>query len=114
MPWCYRDDVSRLAKTGRAFVINLDSAGGKGTHWTAARVVGGTLFYADPFGSVLNGYPPAELTGGKSIVNRIAWQRPSTNLCGYYAYLFARDALPKMRASSTQKQLEDALWHAIE
>jgi hypothetical protein len=99
-----------MAQTEKAFVINLDDPSGPGTHWTAARKVGRTLFYADPFGLIMGGYPPEELQrmGLRNVSNRIAWQRPSTNFCGYYAYLFTK-ALNKLKESDGQKELEDQI-----
>jgi hypothetical protein len=110
-PWCFREDSGDMAgRSERAFIINLDDSSGPGTHWTAARRSGGTLFYADPFGIALSGYPPKELrgSGDRTVVNRISWQRPSTNLCGYYAYLFTK-ALDKLSPDATQKDLELAI-----
>jgi len=114
VPWCYRDDCDTLAATQKPFIINLDDLGKGGTHWVAARIVGKTLFYADPFGSVLNGYPPKEIhdLAPRHVVNSIAWQRPSTNLCGYYAYRFTK-ALSKVTENMGQKDLEHLLWLSI-
>lgn len=112
MPWCYRAHSAQLARTGRAFVINLDNDGQKGTHWTAARVVNGVLYYADPFGSILNGWPPEELSGYRAIISRVAFQRPSTHLCGYYALLFAQ-AMDTLHGTIGQKDFEDLLLQAI-
>lgn len=116
VPWCFREDSPKLAATGKAFVINLDDKANQGTHWTAARLIGDKLFYADPFGTILNGYPPEELQDMVSpldiVANSIAWQRPKTNLCGYYAYRFTK-AMAKMTEDSTQKELEHAIWQSI-
>lgn len=114
IPWCYRADSPRCASSERAFVINLDDRGQDGTHWVAARRVGDTLFYADPFGTALNGYPPKELSALRlrEVINSKAWQRPSTNYCGYYAACFVK-ALNDLSASATQKDLEAALWKSI-
>lgn len=114
LPWAYREESPKLARTGRAFIINLDDKEGKGTHWTAARLVDDTLYYADPFGTMLNGWPPEELQriAHKKIVNRIAFQRPSTNLCGYYAILFAR-ALDQIDRELGVEQLEALLYNSI-
>lgn len=113
-PWCFRDQCAKLALSGKPFVINLDSNGGGGTHWVAARLIGDKLFYADPFGTVLSGYPPKELgrLAPIHVVNRIAWQRPSTNYCGYYSYLFTK-ALQKAKPSTTVDELEHLLWKSI-
>ena len=114
MPWCFREDSAKQAMKKHGFVINLDDKGNEGSHWVAARRVNGTLLYADPFGLVLSGYPPKELQDMHlhNIVNRVAWQRPSTNYCGYYAYCFAK-AMNKLDEDTSQKELEDALWQAI-
>jgi hypothetical protein len=114
VPWCFREDAPNMAASGKAFVINLDDKQNSGTHWVAARLIGDTLFYADPFGTVLNGYPPEELQriSKRQVVNSIAWQRPSTNLCGYYAYRFTK-ALNKMTESMDQKDLQHLLWMSI-
>jgi len=114
MPWCYREDCNAKINSGKAFIINLDDKGNGGTHWVAARRIGDIIYYADPFGTVLNGYPPEELRklNLKIISNSKAWQRPSTNYCGYYSYYFAK-ALNKLKENATQKELEDALWESI-
>lgn len=96
----------------RAAVVNLSR---DGTHWVAARKVGNTLFYADPFGSsLLMGYPPKEMKwpGARVVTNRITWQRPSTNYCGYYSALFTY-ALDSLNEKSTQKEMESALMESI-
>lgn len=114
IPWCFRADSAKMAKKGRAFIINLDDSTGRGTHWVAARLFGDTLYYADPFGTILNGWPPAELetTGSKKIVNRIAFQRPSTSLCGYYSILFAK-AMDEIKEPLSRDQFEWLLLGAI-
>lgn len=113
-PWAYREDADKKLRDGRALVINLGDKGSKGTHWVAARKVGRTLFYADPFGTILNGYPPKEIRNGVDniVSNRISWQRPSTGLCGYYAYLFTK-ALDELPETASQKELEEALRRKI-
>jgi hypothetical protein len=112
--WCHREDCATLAASGKPFVINLDDKNGKGTHWVAARLIGKTLFYADPFGSILNGYPPEELQrlAEKQAINSIAWQRPKSNLCGYYAYRFTK-ALEKVTERTNQKVFQHLLWESI-
>jgi hypothetical protein len=123
IPWCYRADSARRAATEEPFIINLDDRGGKGTHWTAACVKADhppgtmtrryTLYYADPLGTLLNGYPPAELEVYKRrIVSRPTFQRPETQLCGYYAICFV-DAMREMPAGLDQKAFEDRLAYAL-
>jgi hypothetical protein len=117
MPWCFREKSGEMAASSeKPFVINLDDSDGPGTHWTAAGRKGTTLFYGDPFGIILSGYVPEELMElykrrkhnaiiKHVITNRVAWQRPSTNLCGYYAYLIAK-AIDKMSEKGTVAQFE--------
>jgi hypothetical protein len=93
-------------------VINLDDEHNEGTHWTAARVINGILYYADPFGIILNGWPPKELSQYPVIANRISFQRPSTALCGYYAELFAKK-MNEIDKPISQKAFERALWDSI-
>lgn len=114
IPWAYRDQVATVASTGMAFVVNLDSSGGDGTHWTAARVVGNTLYYADPFGTILNGWPPMELSvlASKHVVNRVAFQRPKSTLCGYYAICFAT-MMDCIDRPLTRTEFETVLYHSI-
>lgn len=114
LPWCYRQDAARCASSGKAFIINLDDRGGAGTHWTAARLVDDTLYYADPFGTIMNGWPPSELDGvGTSrIVNRVSFQRPKSDLCGYYAICFAL-AMDWIDRPLTRPQFEQLLYNAI-
>lgn len=115
-PWSYRVDAPEMLKDEEAIVINLGNKGSKGTHWVAARKIGGTLLYADPFGTVLKGYPPNELRKDpeikRIISNRVAWQRPSTGLCGYYSYLFTK-ALNELPEDTTQEELEESLRDVI-
>lgn len=111
--WCYRDQCTKYARTKKAFVINLDSTGGPGTHWTAARVIDGVLYYADPFGTILNGYPPKEFDGyAHRVVNRVSFQRPSSILCGYYAVCFA-NAMNMLKGPVRTDMFETILWRAI-
>lgn len=105
-----------MMQSEKAFVINLGNKDSEGTHWVAARKTGGTLMYADPFGTVLKGYPPKELREDpdvkRVVVNRVSWQRPSTSLCGYYSHLFTK-ALNDLPEDVTQKELEETLARSI-
>jgi hypothetical protein len=103
-----------MAAKGQAFIINLDDEGNPGTHWTAARYTCGTLYYADPFGTFLNGWPPAELMpiADQRIVNNIVFQRPQSKLCGYYAICFAR-AMNHITSPISQKEFEQLLYNSI-
>lgn len=112
IPWCFREASDLLARTGQPFVINLDDRSGPGSHWTAARLYDGVLYYADPFGSILNGWPPKELSRYPSVVNGISFQRPSTQLCGYYAICFVL-AMRTMDRHMTQKEYETLLHRSI-
>jgi len=112
IPWCFRQDSASLAKTGVPFIINLDDKGHKGTHWTAARVINGVLYYADPFGTILNGWPPIELAGYPRVINEVSFQRPNTQLCGYYAICFV-NAMQGLRGDEGQKEFEKALMANI-
>lgn len=114
VPWCFLKDCGEFAKKETPFIINLGDPSNGGTHWTAARRIGKTLFYADPFGTVLNGYPPEELRhmGLRMVINKKAWQRPSTDLCGYYAYRFTK-AMKNLREGDDEKAFEAALWKSI-
>jgi len=78
-----------------------------------ARYIDGILYYADPFGAALSGYPPKEIVRGPYIVNRIPFQRLDTSLCGYYAIIFAKamDAIPSV---IPQKVFENILLKAVE
>lgn len=111
MPWCFKEEFLD-SQPSPAMVVNLSR---EGTHWVAARKAGNTLFYADPFGSdLLMGYPPKEMKwpGVRVVTNRITWQRPSTNYCGYYSALFTK-ALDSLNERSTQKEMEEALMKYI-
>jgi hypothetical protein len=91
-------------------VINLDSKGGVGTHWVAARLIGSTLYYADPLGTLLAGFAPSELLSlaKRVITNPITFQRPSSILCGYWAFLFYY-ALSAMEKELDRSQFADLL-----
>jgi hypothetical protein len=113
MPWCFRQDVNKFAEGGQAFLINLDDKGNPGTHWTAARLIQDVLHYADPFGSKLNGWPPAEFDPKwPQVINPKTFQRPESQLCGYYSYLFAK-ALNELEEPVSQKELAKILQKAI-
>lgn len=114
LPWCYREDSWKCATTGKAFIINLDDKGREGTHWTAARLVGNTLYYADPFGTMLNGWPPAELSipDVTQVVNRVSFQRPKSELCGYYAICFAL-AMDCIDRPLSRSQFEQVLYYSV-
>jgi hypothetical protein len=109
-----RDRAGPLLRSGQGAVINLDDSSGSGSHWVAARLIGGALYYADPFGTLLGGYPPEELTrlARRHVTNRTTWQRPDTHLCGYYAASFV-DALNSLKGDETPEQFEKALWASI-
>jgi len=111
MPWAMRDNADSLLQSGRGFVLNLDGADGQGTHWVAARRLGDTLLYADPFGSqYFNGYPPKELNKfPHRVVSTKAFQHPNTDYCGYYAYLFAKKMDGLTSPPSSGAQLSRAL-----
>lgn len=95
-------------------VINLADKNSNGTHWVAAKIIGGKLYYADPFGTKLYGYPPRELENLHipTISNSVAWQHPNSNLCGYFSYLFTK-ALNKLKPGTNQKEFEKALKESI-
>jgi hypothetical protein len=98
-------------------VINLDDKGKAGTHWVAARLTpSGTLIYCDPFGTILEGYPPEELSNmpGKKreLTNSVAFQRLDTNYCGYYAMLFAKE-IDHMTGAESQRALEKSLAYCV-
>lgn len=114
LPWCFREESPIMALKGKAFVINLDDMNQKGTHWTAARLFDDILYYADPFGTICNGWPPEELmaVGSKKIINRISFQRPSTTLCGYYAICFAL-AMDRIDRPLNQEEFEKLLYYSI-
>jgi hypothetical protein len=116
--WAFRQDATEALKHGHSIIINLDDKGCKGTHWVAARLIHKKLYYADPFGTLLGGYPPEELRIlGPCIANRITFQRPKSTLCGYYAICFAlamdayADTLPSLELS--QKDFEELLLQSI-
>ena len=117
IPWCFRADAPRLAAIGAPFIINLDDRTGAGTHWVAAclKSAGGlqTLYYADPLGTLLNGYPPKELERyRRRIVSRPTFQHPASHLCGYYAIAFV-NVMRQMPAGVSQKDFEDRLIRAL-
>lgn len=114
MRWAYREQAADMLRDGKACVINLDDMRSVGTHWVAARVINRILYYADPFGTMLQGWPPKELAGlyDKAVVNRISWQRPSTALCGYYAFCFAM-AMDRIKKPISHDMFEQVLWYAI-
>lgn len=103
-----------MAKKGQGFIINLDDKGNEGSHWTAARLIGDTLYYADPFGTIMNGYPPQELANvaPNHINNVIAFQHPSTQLCGYYAQCFV-DALNELKEGASSAEFHHRLIDSV-
>jgi len=103
-----------MAKKGKSFIINLDDETGNGTHWTAARLVDEVLYYADPFGTILNGWPPSELDRVAAIqkVNRVSFQRPSSTLCGYYSICFAL-AMDLITTPLSRSTFEEVLYKSI-
>jgi hypothetical protein len=119
LEWAFRSDAARKLEAGHTVIINLDDRCGKGTHWVSAKVINGTLCYADPLGSTLGGYPPHEFNKfGVPVVSAIPFQRPNTALCGYYAvcFGFALDAYQQSLGPHdrpTQKDLEEVLMLSI-
>ena len=114
IPWCYREDSYKISKLGKGFIINLDDKGNPGSHWTAARVFNGTLYYADPFGTMLNGWPPSELDEPitKKVINRVSFQRPKSNFCGYYSICFAL-AMDCIDRELSRSLFEEVLYRSI-
>ncbi len=80
--------------TDRPFlaIVNMDSAGGPGTHWTAIARDGGAIYYYDSLGKP----PPASLARKlKQITTDIYYldsqtQPNTSNRCGFYALDFLR------------------------
>jgi len=90
-----RDALPPDLKEG-AYVYNQDSQTGTGTHWCCFCLKKPYIYYVDPFGTDLNGYPPSELrswgyTHGytKLYANEEDFQHLKSWLCGWYACYFA-------------------------
>ena len=115
--WAFRENAAKFLRGGESVIINLDDKANEGTHWVAAKIIGGILYYADPFGTLLGGYPPEEnRITKKFIANRIIFQRPESALCGYYALCFAMalDCAASCNSTMTQKEFERMLLRSIE
>jgi hypothetical protein len=73
-------------------IVNMDSAGGPGTHWTAIARDNGAIYYYDSLGEP----PPASLARKlKQITTDIYYldsqtQPNTSNRCGFYALDFLR------------------------
>lgn len=77
--------------------------------------MGDTLVYADPFGTLLMGYPPRELDelAKRRVINPVCFQRPTSSTCGYWSALWcdaieALDSPPKSGGD-----LAEILWRAV-
>jgi len=108
IPWLIKGQYNRM-NDGRAYVVNLNKA--PGSHWIAARKIDDILYYADPLGTLLQGYPPIEMLNGikRMRVNQITYQHPLNNLCGYYAIIM-RDILANITKDIDQDQFNRILF----
>jgi len=70
------------------YIVNLDNAGGGGTHWTALYFDGKLNIYFDSFGVA----PPKNIERllGNFIYNTEQIQDLNSELCGYYCVLFVK------------------------
>ena len=111
-PWVYRTDLANIKPNAPAVVVNLDDRRGPGTHWVACKLFEHgshtVAYYADPFGTTLGGFPPKELKASKVVANACVFQRPESQLCGYYAMAFC-DALNLLASTEGQKDFETML-----
>lgn len=96
MSWYYRDDLPSTISNG-CFIYNLDDTENSGTHWTTVCLRKPIIFYFDPFGTNLSGYPPEDLRewGVKHgftriYANEFDIQPIKSWLCGYYALYMAK------------------------
>ena len=93
--WFMRDDIPINLSNG-TYILNLDSHKNSGTHWVCFCLQLPEIYYFDPFGTNLNGYPPNELrlfgkqNGFKNIICfQEDVQHLKSYLCGYYALYMA-------------------------
>ena len=95
-----------------AYILNLDTSRGPGTHWTCFYIERNEAVYFDPFGVV----PPQELVvalkGYKTIYNTMDIQALDTGGCGYYCLLFLW-WMSRHRFASLSDRLKafQHLWH---
>jgi hypothetical protein len=106
VPWAMNGSATALAlaKSGIGFILNCDDGSRGGTLWCAVVTKGKgekkRLYYADPLGALLGGFPSKELAEGYQVIpNETTFMRPDANTCGYLSLMFlgAMDApsLPK-------------------
>ena len=93
--WFMRDNIPASLGDG-VYLYNMDSSRGNGSHWMSFCLKKPKIFYYDPFGTDLNGFPPTELrkwgaqNGYKMLVaNEEDMQHIKSWLCGWYAVYFA-------------------------
>jgi hypothetical protein len=117
--WFFRNGLPQTLNDD-VYIYNLDSVGRSGTHWTCFVLQFPTIFYYDPFGTGLNGYPPEELrqfgrNNGFKIIYANEWdnQHIKSQLCGYYA-LYVAHMLKKHLGNLTENKFDSLLTQAFD
>ena len=89
------------SKDNQIYFYNLDDKNNTGTHWCLIILQKPYMFYIDPMGTNLNGYPPEELRNygkqygySKIYANEMQIQPVLSNFCGhiclYLAFMFQK------------------------
>lgn len=93
--WFFRNDIPKTLSDG-VYILNLDSKGNQGSHWSCFCLKHPNIYYVDSFGTDINGYPPQELrefgkNNGFTTIYANEWdiQHIKSWLCGWYALYFA-------------------------
>lgn len=112
--WFMRNGLPTDLEDG-VYLYNLDGKEGSGTHWSCFALRYPSIFYYDPFGTDLNGYPPEELRQfGKRNGFKVIYASEHDNqhlksyLCGYYSLFIAR-LLKSHLGSLTETQFDHLL-----
>ena len=89
---CWPDDQLPLLEDKEGCILNYQSTGEPGSHWTALRRYGNTIYHFDSLG-----FPPDEhveelldKTGMELETEPIRLQRDESHYCGHYCLLFLR------------------------
>lgn len=104
----------------QCFIYNLDDKNNGGTHWVCVCVQYPFIFYYDPYGTPLGGYPPQELRdfGIKNHFNSVVCndkinQPVKSVLCGYFSLYMAKKLQPLI-GNITEKKFDKLISNSFD
>jgi hypothetical protein len=111
-----RDAIPDKLKDGTVMLYNTDTKTGSGKHWQVWCLQKPDIFFFDPFGTKVGGYPPQEIRtwGGSHGYTRLVAYEDDTQhiksaLCGFYSMYVAKK-MTKYMGQLTPERF-DAMIH---